>query len=153
MPLCHLCLSGNDLQYIITIRALMINIMNHNHMITIMMMPGIMIEMLLILVGMQQLQWHNHHHNNTNYLHVFWPMPSPVPLWGGKVHNIGLTTLFKKQLSTIGSYEQALVCIMLEDVKRSTASLEFNHSEGFWFLSLEIVLQTSTNCPQLSCKL
>ena len=47
------------------------------------------------------------------------------------MHNIGLTTLFKKQLSTIGSYEQALVCIMLEDVKRSTASLEFNHSEGF----------------------
>ena len=34
----------------------MINIMNHNHMITIMMMPEIMIKMLLILVGMQQLQ-------------------------------------------------------------------------------------------------
>lgn len=64
-----------------------------------------------------------------------------------------LTTLFKKQLSTIGSYEHALVSVMLDEVNRSTASLEFNHSEVSGLLSLEMVLQTSTNCPQLSCKL
>ena len=64
-----------------------------------------------------------------------------------------LTTLFKKQLSAIGSYGQELVCITSEDANKSTASLELNHSGGSWVFSLEIVLQTSTNLPQLSCKL